>query len=513
MPAPLAVVWLKRDLRVVDHAPLYQAWLSGAPVLPLYVFEPELWQQPDASGRHGRFIYDSLVALDQALASLQSQLFICHGAITSVLTTLIDQGYAPTLYSHQETGHGPTFQRDQAVAHFCRTQGIDWHQPKQHPIQRGGQTQRDHWAAQAQAFFQQPLWPTPPALGQCPVTLPQRLSWRQLAQAWPQDEALDPQARQQGGRLLGKALLETFLRHRHRRYLRTLSKPAYEGQFSSRLSPHLAYGTLSIREVIQAAQASLRSGASDPPSTKDLQAFIQRLHWQSHFMQKLETEPALSHQALHPAMRSLTGQADPKKYQAWQSGQTGYPLVDACMRCVAATGWLPFRMRALVMSFASYQLNLPWQTTAAHLAQCFTDFEPGIHYPQAQMQSGMTGINALRVYNPFKQSVDQDPEGQFIAKWVTELAPLPAHWRHTPWELPVHQREALQTQTGYPFEPLVWHDTAARWAKDQRAQRLKTPQARQASKKVYQRHGSRRSAQRRKKPPSTRPDSPQMALF
>jgi deoxyribodipyrimidine photolyase len=126
----------------------------------------------------------------------------------------------------------------------------------------------------------------------------------------------------------------------------------------------------------------------------------------------------------------------PERLGAWQAGRTGYPLVDACLRSLVATGWLTFRMRALVVSFASYSLWLHWRPTGLFLARHFLDFEPGIHWSQLQMQSGTTGINTLRIYNPTKQALEQDPGGVFIRRWVPELAGVPSVFVHMPWTMP-----------------------------------------------------------------------------
>ena len=142
-------------------------------------------------------------------------------------------------------------------------------------------------------------------------------------------------------------------------------------------------------------------------------------------MQKLEDEPRLEWQNLNTGYDELRTEFDEEKFQAFVEARTGYPMIDASLKYLYRTGWINFRMRAMLMSFCSYHLWLHWRRPAIHLAKHFLDFEPGIHYSQAQMQSGTTGINAVRIYSPIKQALDQDPDGDFIKREIPALRDVP----------------------------------------------------------------------------------------
>ena len=242
-----------------------------------------------------------------------------------------------------------------------------------------------------------------------------------------------------------------------------------------------------MREVAQAAwqqrdalRAAPRRDARNKALAQSMDSFIGRLHWRDHFTQKLEDAPEIELVDLHPGYEGMRDDApDDPLFTAWAEGRTGLPFVDACMRCLGSTGWMNFRMRAMLQATVTYHLWRHWRSPALLLARLFTDYEPGIHYPQCQMQAGTTGINTVRVYNPVKQGHDQDPEGVFVARWVPELAGLPGPLRQEPWRAtPLDLADAdLRLGVDYP-EPVVDHQAAARFARRAVHERRRSPEFR-----------------------------------
>lgn len=485
------VVWFKRDLRVSDHAALAQAAIRG-PVLPLYIVEPELWQQPDASARQWAFMAESLAELRRDLGELGAPLVIRTGDAVDVLGALHrDQGIS-ALWSHQETGNGWTFDRDKRVAAWCHAQGIPWHQPRQHGVIRALGT-RNGWAREWDRFMAQPVHAAPP------LTPFASLELGAIPRA--RDMGLPPDPcpeRQRGGRSKAGPCLDSFLTERGITYRRDMSSPLTGENGCSRLSPHLAFGTLSMRETAQATWARLKALKGDPsPEAKSWRAslvsFSGRLHWHCHFMQKLESEPRIEFENMHRAYDGLRPQEpDRTRLDAWAKGETGFPFVDACMRALTATGWMNFRMRAMLTAFASYHLWLPWRDSGLHLARLFTDYEPGIHWPQTQMQSGTTGINTVRIYNPVKQGYDQDAAGVFVRRWIPELRDVPEAFIHEPWKW---EGAANLIGKAYP-ERIVDHIAASREASDKVWGARRSPEYRKAATAIQDRHGSRKSGMR-----------------
>ena len=474
----MEIVWFKRDLRVHDHAPLAAACASGRPVLPLYIVEPELWAQPDASGRQFAFLAESLTDLDRSLAARGGRLVVLVGDAVAVLHDLHAAHGITTIHAHQETGNLWSFARDKAVRRWAGGAGVPMHEAQQHGVWRA-HGNRNGWAARWETMMRASRLPAPDSIHMADV------AGDALPDAAMLGLAPDPCQRQPGGRRAGLALLKSFLNERGRPYRAAMSAPDTGATHCSRLSPHLALGTISMREAFQAALGARQrwKDAGDTRFTGSIDSFLSRLHWHCHFIQKLEDAPWLEARCLHPAYAGLPDH-DEARLAAWVAGRTGWPFVDACMRSLAATGWLNFRMRAMVMAVASYHLRLDWRLSGAALARLFTDYEPGIHWAQVQMQSGTTGTNIPRIYNPIKQGHDQDPDGAFIRRWLPELAHLPTPLVHEPW--------LADVRPDYPA-PLVDHEQAARAAKAAITAIRRDPAHAGSARAILVTHGSRKA--------------------
>ena len=473
------LVWLKRDLRIHDHPALTLAAGQGS-VLPVHVVEPELWSQPDASARQWEFVAEALAGLREDLAGIGTPLVVRVGDAVQVLEGLCRRHRINRIISHEETGNLWTYARDRRVAAWARSAGVEWTEVPQSGVVRRLPT-RDMWAASRDGFMSSPVLPVPAlqaVAGVEPGLIPSARALKLTPDPCPH--------RQLGGRGRGLELVESFLSRRGEPYRVAMSSPLSAERACSRLSPHFAWGTLSVREVVQAT-ATRQAERPGGRWGGSLSSFQSRLAWRDHFMQKLEDQPSIETRDLHPVAVTRLRETDAARLTAWENGETGLPFLDACLRYVRATGWLNFRMRAMVISVASYHLWLDWRATGAHLARVFTDYEPGIHWPQVQMQSGTTGINIPRIYNPVKQGLDQDPRGAFTRRWLPELASVPDAFLQEPWLWP-DARQLLGQR--YP-EPIVDVASAAREARDRIWTARQTSGFAEVASEIVQRHASR----------------------
>jgi deoxyribodipyrimidine photo-lyase len=517
------VVWFKRDLRLHDHAALHHAATCG-PVLALYVIEPNFWAQPDAARQHYEFMLESLRELARSIKALGGRLLVRTGEVVEVLAELHAAAPFAHVFSHEETGNAFTYARDKAVARWCSNRGVTWHEFAQFGVVRRLKS-RNNWLG---------YWKAHMAAPQLPAPKPGSVNWARVP--WPVQRAptavdlgldvSDPPQRQHGGRQAGLDVLHSFLHHRCRQYRGGISSPLSAPTACSRLSPFLSIGTLSMREVVQATELKIIQIKEHSTHTaKGLEAFLSRLHWHCHFIQKLESEPELEWRNLHRGYDDLREHDfSVANFAALTEGRTGWPLVDACVAMLRETGWINFRMRAMLVSVASYPLWLHWEPVGQWLACQFLDYEPGIHWSQMQMQAGTTGINTTRVYNPIKQAQDHDPNGVFVRRWCPALRRVPDAWLLEPWRMPPSVQQACGVRVGadapagvvdaWPL-PLVDLADATRAAKDRLHARRKQPEVRAAKAAIVDKHGSRkeRDGGQRRPRAKTATDFLQIGLF
>lgn len=488
MSATRALVWFKRDLRVQDHAALLAAQAHDD-ALALYVIEPEWLSSPECDAIHVSFALDCLSELRGALAERGLPLLVRVGSAVAVLEDLRQQLRYTHLYSHEETGAGWSYARDLAVAAWCKSQEIVWQEFAQTGVVRRLRN-RSGWAARWQARMNAPVQALEGGFAAAaPLAQP---ALPTLADLGLRAHGMPLQA---AGERAARDTLSSFLAVRGYDYRKALSSPLSAVEGCSRLSPHLAFGTLSMRSVHQQTEQAIAQ-TPDRAMAHALRGFAGRLRWHCHFMQKLEDEPEIEFRNFARVCDGLREDSfNEAHFAAWCAGRTGYPMVDACMRSLVATGWLNFRMRAMLVSFASYHLWLHWRQTGLFLARQFLDFEPGIHWSQMQMQSGTTGINTLRMYSPSKQARDHDPEGVFIRRWVPELARVPLEHLAEPWTMDAHTQKQAGCVIGVDYAaPIVDDKLAIQAAKERMYGLRRSPEAREQAGVVLARHGSRRRA-------------------
>jgi deoxyribodipyrimidine photo-lyase len=444
------VVWFKRDLRLSDHGPLCAAIEAGLPTLLLFCLEPRLMNAPDAASRHWRFAWQSAAYLKEELERNGHGLQVVHQDALPVFEQLAQHHNIHTIFSHQETGNKASFDRDREMLSWCRDRNIQWAEFSQDGVLRG-RKHRHGWAKRMERFLEGPL--LHPDLKR----LKPFRGYETLAAGWkgpslPASILQDAPDQQVGGAHNAQRYWQSFLEGRGANYGRHLSKPHLSRLSCSRLSPYLAWGNIGIREIWQHCK---KHETATTPMGRALRNLRERLWWRGHYLQKLEAEWEMEFDPINRGFKGLGRVLDERRYEAWKKGETGFPMVDASMRCLMHTGWLNFRMRAMLATFATFTLWLPYRPVALYLAKLFLDYEPGIHYPQLQMQAGLTGYHTLRIYNPVVQAAQHDPEGHFIHKWIPELRNIPAPQCHHPWKLTLMEQQFYQFQAGEDYPALI----------------------------------------------------------
>ncbi len=473
------ICWFKKDLRVIDNEALYES-SRDYDVLPIYIVEKEKWQQPSHSNRQWQFCKECIIDLKEDLNLMGQTLIIRIGDVIDIFEEIKKIFKIKGIYSHQETGDFLSYKRDQKVRQWTKENNIPWREYLQFGVFRGS-LERDKWAKTHKKHFEKEIIKITKVFKALPFK----------EENLPSDDFFDFEkdlckGRCKGGRKTAIKRLNYFLNNEIYSYSKNISSPAKSYFSCSRLSPYITMGCVSLKEILKKTKLL---------KTKESKMFTSRLFWHCHFIQKLETQPELEFQEYHPYFENIRVKNN-FFLDAWSEGKTGYPFLDACMRSLNHNGWINFRMRAMLMSFASYNLWIPWQESGLKLAQKFVDYEPGIHWNQCQMQSGTTSINTNRIYNPIKQGKDHDPKGTFIKRWVPELKEISEDLIHEPWL--IKNTNIYNSQNLNYVKPIIDLKHTLIEARKALFQISSKEGYWDISKMIYEKHGSRKSIVKKK---------------
>ena len=446
------LLWHKRDLRLADHAALAAATAEYETVIPVFVFDPYFYGDRSlACDARIQFLHESLQDLDRQYRSAtdtSTGISYLHAKATEILPAFTERGWDIVTMAPPTGRYG--LERREQLQQSC---GDRFRLVSGDGLRRDVADPRDGWQEQMQDWFGSDQYDHD--LADTDTTVEPIETGVTLARVAKTHEISPSKTNiPVGGTARGREKLTAFL-DRIEQYPGNISAPLDARTGTSQLSPYLKFGCLSVRQVYQTVEANA-------PDCRGKTLFRSRLYWNKHYTQKLLDWPAWTDTTVNPVMEGFNDEHhDPELVAAWKQGRTGFPMVDASMRCLVETGWLNFRMRAMGASFFADLLMQPWQIGADFYHYHLVDSDPAINYTQWQSQAGATGTNLMRVYNPRKQVRDNDPDGEFIRTYVPELADLPTAYLDQPEKTPLSVQRSVGVRIGedYPY-PIIDYERA-----------------------------------------------------
>ena len=462
------VLWLQRDLRTADHPALCAAVARGLPVVPLFILDDED-AGPWAEGGASRWwLHGSLTRLGERLRALGSPLVLRRGPAPAILAEVLGQTGASALYWSRR--HEPwALRREPGIFALARSLGCE---ARAFPgaLLRDPAELRNRAGEPYRVFT--PFWKALRAAGPMPgpMRAPDRLrapaspvpgedldSWSLLPRS--PDWASAMRAQWQPGEAGARERLAAFLEEAVFEYDMRRDHPALPG--TSRLSPHLAFGEIGPRAAWVAAMATHARG--EEPTPRGVEAFVREIAWREFCAHLLHHVPSLVESPLRPEFERFPWIEDAAGLRAWQRGATGFPIVDAGMRELWTTGWMHNRVRMIVASILVKDLLVHWRRGEAWFRDTLVDADLASNVANWQWVAG-SGADAapfFRIFNPVLQGRRFDPGGEYVRRWVPELAGLPADLVHAPWEARPVELAAAGITPGrtYP-EPIVDHHLA-----------------------------------------------------